>query len=151
MEDQLVQCRKCGSPLCYEKHLESVVSWNCLQCGFETNTMLLVNTDTILAFEEMIPTLFRDIKHVDKEGFVWYPSTVTKEGIGMIFPDIDKGAPASEWKWAFARHVPVTEEEKERFKMKDGNGYHKYKTDMKSVLHFDKEYFSQALEAAGLI
>lgn len=150
MEDQLVSCRKCGSPLCYERHLDNIVSWNCLQCGFETNTLLLNNTDTIVAYEEMIPSLFRDIKHIDGDGFVWYPTTVTKEGVGIIFPDIDQGASADQWKWAFAPHVKVTEEEKERFKTKDGM-YHTYKTDMKHVLHFDKQYFSQALEAAGLI
>jgi hypothetical protein len=150
MTDQLTTCRKCGSPLCYERHAENVISWSCLQCGFETNTLLLQNTEAIGAFEEMIPTLFRDIKFIDTDGFVWYPTTVTKEGIGIIFPDIDQGAPASEWKWAFAPHVPVTEEEREKFKIKEG-GYHKYKTDMKHVLHFDKQYFSQALEAAGLI
>ena len=44
----------------------------------------------------------------------------------------------------------MSDEEKERFKRADGS-YHKYKTDMKRVLHFDKEYFSQALEAAGLL
>jgi hypothetical protein len=95
----------------------------------------------------MIPSLFRDIKYIDSEDFVWYPTTITKEGVGIVFPD---GTSKDDWFWAFAPHIPVGEEEKERFKMKDGS-YHKYKTDMKNVLHFDKQYFSRALEAAGLI
>lgn len=147
MQDQLTSCRKCGSPLCYEKHKEGLISWDCLQCGFVTNTLLLENTEAIISYESMIPNLFRDIKFVDKDGFVWYPNTVIKEGVGIIFPD---GTSKENWKWAFARHIPVEEEEKPRFKKADGT-YHAYKTDMKNVLHFDQEYFSQALEAAGLI
>ena len=147
MQDQLTNCRKCGSPLCYERHLEGIVSWDCLQCGFTTNTLLLENTEGVLTYESLLPNLFRDIKFVDKDGFVWFPTTVTKEGVGIVFPD---GTSQHDWKWAFAPHVEVSEEEKERFKRPDGS-YHKYKTDMKRVLHFDKEYFSQALEAAGLL
>jgi hypothetical protein len=148
MSDQLTPCRKCGSPLCYERHVDGIISWDCLQCGFNTNTLLLENTETVLTYESMIPSLFRDIKFIDSDGFVWYPTTVTKEGIGIIFPD---GTSKEDWKWAFARHIPVTEEEKARFKKKDEEGYHKFKTDMKNVIHFDPQYFSQALEAAGLI
>lgn len=147
MQDQLTGCRKCGSPLCYEKHKDGLISWDCLQCGFVTNTLLLENTEAIASYESMIPNLFRDIKYVDSDGFVWYPNTVVKEGVGIIFPD---GTSKENWKWAFARHIPVEEEEKERFKKADGS-FHKYKTDMKNVLHFDQQYFSQALEAAGLI
>jgi len=147
MQDQLTDCRKCGSPLCYEKHKDGLISWDCLQCGFVTNTLLIENTEAITSYESMIPNLFRDIKYVDNDGFVWYPNTVVKEGVGIIFPD---GTSKENWKWAFARHIPVEEEEKERFKKADGS-FHKYKTDMKNVLHFDQQYFSQALEAAGLI
>jgi len=147
MQDQLTKCRRCGSPLCYERHHDGIISWDCLQCGFNTNTLLLENTEAILAYESMLPSLFKDIKYTDSEGFVWYPVTITKEGVGIIFPD---GTSRHDWKWAFAPHVPVEEHEKERFKKSEG-GYHKFKTDMKHVLHFDQEYFSQALEAAGLI
>ncbi len=147
MQDQLTKCRKCSSPLCYERHQEGLISWDCLQCGYTTNTLLLENTEAVLSYESMVPSLFRDIKYTDPDGFVWYPATITKEGVGIVFPD---GTSRDDWKWAFAPHVSIKEEEKERFKRPDGT-YHKYKTDMKNVLHFDKQYFSQALEAAGLI
>ncbi len=150
MQDQLTTCRKCGSPLCYERHFDSIVSWDCLQCGYSTNTLLMVNTEPVAAYEQTVPTLFADIKFVDSDGLVWYPTTLTKEGVGIIFPDIEHGKPANEWKWAVARQVPVQEFEKERFKKADGT-YHKYKTDMKNVLHFDQQYFSQALESLGFI
>ena len=147
MEDKLTSCNKCGSPLCYERHLEGLISWDCLQCGYTTNTLLLVNTESVLSYESMIPSLFKDIKFVDSEGFVWFPTTITKEGIGIIFPD---GTSKDNWRWSVARHIPVEEGEKERFKKSDGT-YHKYKTDMKNVLQFDQQYFSQALEALGFI
>jgi len=147
MTDKLASCRKCKSPLCYERHAEGIVFWDCLQCGYSTNTLLLINTDTVLSYESMLPSLFRDIKYVDEEGFVWFPTTVNKEGIGIIFPD---GTSKEDWKWAVALHIPVEEGEKERFKKKDGS-YHKYKTDMKNVMHFDQSMFSQALEKLGFI
>ena len=147
MADQFTTCRKCGSPLCYERHSESIIFWDCLQCGYSTNTLLLVNTEAVLSYQSMVPRLFQDIKYVDSDGLVWFPTTVTKEGVGIIFPD---GTSKDNWRWAVARHVPVEEAEKERFKKKDGT-YHKYKTDMKNVLHFDKEYFSKALESLGFI
>lgn len=147
MQDQLTSCRKCGSPLCYERHAEGIIFWDCIQCGFSTNTLLLENTEAVLTYEGMMPSLFRDIKYTDKDGFVWFPTTITTEGVGIIFPD---GTSKDNWKWAVARHVPVSEEEKERFKKGDGT-YHKYKTDMKNVLHFDQNMFSKALESLGFI
>lgn len=146
-KDTLSTCKRCKSPLCYERHSKGAISWDCLQCGYSTNTLLMINTMSIDEYEKMLPSLFKDIKFIDNDGLVWYPTTVTKEGVGIIFPD---GTSKSDWKWAVARHVPVLEEEKERFKKKDGT-YHKYKTDMKNVLHFDQQYFSQALEALGFI
>lgn len=147
MKDSLTTCRRCQSPLCYQRETKGVLSWDCLQCGYVSNTMMMINTEAVQSYEEMMPSLFRDIKFVDSDGLVWYPTTVTKEGIGIVFPD---GTSKNDWKWAVARHVPVEEEEKERFKKKDGT-YHKYKTDMKNVLHFDQQYFSKALEALGFI
>ncbi len=147
MQDKLVTCRKCKSPLCYERHNKDFISWDCLQCGYSTNTLLMNNTQAILEYESMLPSLFVDIKFLDEDGLVWYPTTITKEGVGIIFPD---GTCKDDWKWAVARHLPVEESEKERFKKKDGT-YHKYKTDMKNVFHFDQQYFSQALESLGFI
>lgn len=147
MTDQITTCRKCSSPLCYERHEEGIIFWDCLQCGFSTNTLLLKNTEAVLSYQSMMPSLFVDIKYEDKEGFIWFPTTVIKDGIGIIFPD---GATKDDWKWAVARHVPVEESEKEKFKKKDGS-YHKYKTDMRNVLHFDQNMFSKALEALGFI
>lgn len=147
MVDQITSCRKCNSPLCYERHSEGIVFWDCLQCGFSTNTLLLENTEAVISYESMMPSLFKDIKHLDNDGFVWFPTTIIKEGVGIIFPD---GTNLKDWKWAVARHIPVKEEEKEKFKKADGT-YHQYKTDMKNVLHFDQNMFSKALESLGFI
>ena len=94
MKEQLTTCRKCGSPLCYERHNDTLISWDCLQCGFTTNTLFIDNTEAVLSYESMLPSLFRDIKFIDSDSFVWYPSTVTKEGVGIIFPD---GSSKEDW------------------------------------------------------
>ena len=59
MQDQLTSCRKCGSPLCYERHAEGIIFWDCIQCGFSTNTLLLENTEAVLTYEAMMPSLFK--------------------------------------------------------------------------------------------
>lgn len=148
LKDQIVDCRKCGSPYCMENHSDNVVTWFCINCGFTTNTMMLKNTDTVRAFEETLPRLFLDIKFLDNEGFYWYPTVIDKvnEGIGIVFPD---GTNAQDWKWAMAAAVPVSYEEREKFKKPDGT-YAKYKTSAE-FLHFDQHKFADVLEAFGLL
>ena len=146
--DSITTCRKCGSPSCYEVQDHFVISYKCLHCGFETNTMLLEGTDAVLAFEKDLPTLFTDIKHVDPDGFVWYPQVINIPNKGMVFPDPINNN--TDWNWACVFAVPVEEHEKERFKKPGKPGeYYSYKMNYATVLHFDKLYFFKALETIG--
>jgi hypothetical protein len=148
MQENIVRCRKCEVPLCYERRNDDYVAWDCLVCGYASNTLFMKNTDAVLEYEKSLPTLFKDIKFVDKEGYIWYPTVITKEGVGIVYPDVDG---SGSWKWAFSPHVEVKEEEKEKFKNKEVPGtYHKYKTDIAHTVHFDQDKFAHALEYAGL-
>lgn len=146
--DSLVICPCCDSPVCYQVHEDSMIRWQCFNCGFVSNSSMMKGTDLVRAFEETLPRLMLDLKFIDKENFCWYPTVIDKisEGKYILFPD---GTNANDWKWALAAAVPVTFEERERFKKPDGT-YSKYKTSS-SILHFDNDKFAQALDAASLI
>lgn len=148
MQDSVVICRKCKAPLCYERKDENYVAWDCLMCGYASNSIFMINTEAVVEFEKTLPALFKDIKFVDSDGYIWYPTVITREGVGIVYPDPDgKG----DWKWAFSPHIEVKEEEKEKFKNKEKPGeYHKYKTDIAHTVHFDKDKFAHALEYSGL-
>ena len=147
--DQLVECRHCHGPLCYERHSSGTVAWDCITCGYTTNTLLLKNTEAVLSYESMLPSLYTDLKFIDDEGFVWYPTYIKVEGKGIIFAD---GISKDDWKWSVALQHPVEESEKEKYKIADEPGrYHQFKTDLKNRVQFDKEYFARALELLGLV
>lgn len=141
--DTLTTCRRCGSPYCLEAYHPGMVTWNCLGCGFMTRTTLLKNTDLVLAFEESLPSLYKDLKYIDEEGFVWYPLYVDKPGVGIVFAE---GTDRDNWGWTFVPYTPITKEEKEKFKRKDGT-YPTHKTDMGNAKRFAKDEFPLAMEA----
>jgi hypothetical protein len=146
--DNLIICKRCGSDACMETEPYSgIKSYHCMGCGFTTTTLMKEGEAFLEEQKEILPELYKDLMFTDDEGKIWMPSSVNSPEQGMVFAN---GTGVDLWKWSAIKAVPVLEEEKERFKKPDGS-YHKYKTDMKRVLHFDKEYFSQALEAAGLL
>lgn len=147
LKDKLVPCRHCGAEMCYEQHIQGLITWACLICGFQTNTQLMEGTDTVVQFERTLPELYKDIRFVDEAGLVWYPMHTEVPGIGIVFAD---GVNKEEWRWAFVPHIPVEAHEQERFKDAEGN-YIKYKTNLHEVIHFDQHQFARALEAVGLI
>lgn len=149
MTDQLCSCRKCSSHLCYELHDEFIVHFRCMSCGFQTNTLLLNGTESVKSFEKQLPSLYKDIKYEDTEGFTWYPTVMNlvEQGLGILFAD---GSTASSWFWAVAKAVEVEPHEKERFKNPQTGDYMKYKAST-DVVHFDQDKFAIALQYLGVI
>jgi hypothetical protein len=93
------------------------------------------------AYEETLPELYKDIKHVDEEGRVWYPITINQEGLGTIFLN---GTSKDDVHWSAIKAVELTEEEKQQPKYKGKT----YKSDPKSMKHFDND-FIEALDYLG--
>jgi hypothetical protein len=85
-------------------------------------------------YEKELPELYKDIKHVDEEGRVWYPHIINLEGKGTVFAN---GSSKDDWQWSAIKSVSLTEEEKEstRFKGKTS------KSDSKTLQNFGKDYF----------
>lgn len=139
----------CGSSLCYENVKDGIVAWNCISCGYQSNSYLLEGSEQVTAYEESLPELIKDIKYVDGDSLVWYPTVINLPSKGVIFPD---GTNKDDWQWAFAPAVPVGPLEKERFKVPGKKDeYYSHKIDTKKVKHFPKNEFASALQEAGLI
>jgi hypothetical protein len=87
------------------------------------------------------PELYKDIMFVDKDNRVWFPSTMTLPGKGMVFVD---GTAKENWQWAAVKAIEIAEEDKKNFP-KDQT----HKMDMKNIQHFEKEDFMEALDSIG--
>lgn len=149
MTDQLVECRHCGHDACYESKTDNIIGWQCMDCGFYTNTMMLQGGEMVKFIKETSPELIRDLLFEDNSGLVWAPRILNKPGIGIIFPS---GPNAKDWFWTFAPEVPVPEGQKERFPVKGKPGeFHKTKVSTTEAQHFGQADFILALQAANLL
>ena len=93
-------------------------------------------------YEQELPELYKDIKHTDEDGKIWYPNVINVDGKGTVFAN---GTSKDEWEWSGILSVPLTEEEKESPRFKGKN----YKSDSKTLKSFGKDYF-EACDYIGL-
>jgi hypothetical protein len=144
MIDNLVTCQKCKAPeSCYTQPMNEFHKvYVCFSCGFQTNDLMREGEFNFEDYEQELPELYKDIKHTDEDGKVWYPNVINVDGKGTVFAN---GTSKDEWEWSGILSVPLTEEEKEsqRFKGK------KYKSDSKTLKSFGKDYFG-ACDYVGL-
>jgi hypothetical protein len=135
-------CPHCGGNACYEQQVnEEVTTHFCFGCGFTTSTLMEVNSKVVLDTLANSPELYKDLMFVDKDNRVWFPSTMTLPGKGMVFVD---GTAKENWQWAAVNAIEIAEEEKKNFP-KDQT----HKMDMKNIQHFAKEDFMEALDSIG--
>lgn len=149
MQDQLVECRRCGSNACYEQHIdENTTTWLCMGCGFTTSTLMVKGSEVVSQAMSTMPELYKDLLHVDAEGLHWLPAVITLPDQGMVYLD---GTSKEDWKWAAVKSIPLTKEDREE----KVNGRSKYpkgvntKADMKNLQHFDQTDFMDALDVIG--
>ena len=142
MEDKLVICKYCGSDACYEHKQQGISIWSCMGCGFTTNELMIEGSQLVNETEEVMPELYKDIKFVDDEKKVWYPTVINIQDKGTIFVN---GTDKDTWGWAGIKAVETTDEEKE--KMKGAT----HKSDPKTLKMFDKNAFDEACHYIDLI
>ena len=149
MQDQLVECRRCGSNACYEQHIdENTITWLCMGCGFTTSTLMVKGSEVVSQAMSTMPELYKDLLHVDAEGLHWLPAVITLPDQGMVYLD---GTSKEDWKWAAVKSIPLTKQDREE----KVNGRPKYpkgvntKADMKNLQHFDQTDFMDALDVIG--
>lgn len=140
--ETMIVCPHCGGNACYEQQVnEEVTTHFCFGCGFTTSTLMEVNSKVTLDTLANSPELYKDIMFVDKDNKVWFPSTMTLPGKGMVFVD---GTSTENWQWAAVTAIEIAEEEKSNFP-KDQT----HKMDMKNIRHFDQGDFMEALDSIG--
>lgn len=128
---------------------EKYNAYKCLISGFETTDLLKESEGfDIEKYEETLPELYRDIKIVDEEGRVWYPQVVNVEGKGIVFI---LGTSKDDWEWSSMQSIPVSEDEKERFKHPKTGEYIKFKNDQTTLQKFNQDGFIEALSSVGLL
>lgn len=138
--ETMIECPRCGGNACYEQQVnEEVTTYFDFGCGFTTSTLMEVNSKVVLDTLANSPELYKDIMFVDKDNKVWFPSTMTVPGKGMVFVD---GTSKENWQWAAVNAIEIAEEEKGKFP-KDQT----HKMDMKNISHFDQGDFMEALDS----
>lgn len=139
--DKLKECPRCGRGTCYEQQSEKETQWFCMGCGFASNSQMKENTLAMKQVLETSPELFKDLLFTDPEGYVWFPSTMTLPGKGMIFAD---GTSKEDWKWSVVKAVPI--EKKERKKFPKGQTH---KMDVQNKLSYEQHEFMVCLMEIG--
>jgi hypothetical protein len=81
----------------------------CQHCGYQTNQGMVEGTDLEKSVYDSQPELFKDLKMVDSDNYVWYPSVLNEQNQAMLFPD---GKNVESWGWRVAKYIPLTENDK---------------------------------------
>lgn len=123
-------------------------SYRSLIVGFQSTDLWKESEFDFTEMESTLPNLYIDIKKVDDEGRVWYPSIISVDGKGIVFV---VGTNSEDWQWAGIKHIPVLEEEKERFKNPKTHEYAKYKSDSSSMTQFGQDGYIKALDFIGVL
>lgn len=136
MTDNLISCPKCGvKESCYTTPInEFHKSYVCFNCGFQTNDLMREGEFNFEEYENTLPELYKEIKHTDSEGRVWYPHIINVEGKGTVFAN---GSSKDDWEWSGIKSVLLTKEEKKTPKFKGKE----FKSDSSTLKNFGQDYF----------
>ena len=149
--DDLTICNRCGSNACYAQDITpEIQTYFWYGCGFQTNTLMKVNSDFLQEQLAVLPDLYKALMGEEEEtGIVWMPSVVNIPNQGMVFAD---GNSADSWKWAAVKAVPVKEEEKTKYPTPGKKGeYYKHRMDMSTIKHFEERDFMDALSYIDIL
>lgn len=148
--DKLSICPRCGSDACYVTEVNQDISNHfCYGCGFQSNTLMREGELIMEEQMEILPELYKDLKHEDKEGQVWFPSTINLPDKGMVFAN---GSSIKNWKWAAVKSIKVTEEEKTKYPIPGKkNKYYKNRMDMTTMKMFEERNYMEALSYIGVL
>ena len=142
--DKLDVCPRCGSDACYVTEVNQDISnYFCYGCGFQSNTLMREGEQLTEEQMEILPELYKDLKHEDKNGQIWFPSTINLPKQGMVFAN---GSSIDNWRWAAVKAVEVKEEEKEKYPIPNKEGkYYEYRMDMTTMKQFKERDYMDAL------
>jgi ribosomal protein L37E len=147
-KDELIICNRCGSDAAYKQEATAnIYTIQCFGCGFCVNSAMKKDTEFFKEQMKLLPDLYKELMVEDENGLIWMPTTINQPQTGMIFAN---GTSGENWKWAAVKAVPVKEDEKEKFKKKDGT-YFEFRMDMETMKLFEEKDFMEALDYLGLL
>jgi len=108
--EELYDCPVCEEQnSVFESKIAGIKTWICQHCGYQTNEGLVEDTDLEKSIYDSQPELFKDLKLVDANQYVWYPSVLNEVNKAMIFPD---GKNTDDWGWRVAKYIPIGPDDK---------------------------------------
>jgi hypothetical protein len=142
--DNLIICDRCGSDACYVDEVnQDIKTYFCYGCGFQTNSLMKEGEDFYNTQIEILPELYKDLFHTDKDGKIWMPSAVNIPDQGMVFAN---GSNSTNWKWSAVKAIPVLEEEKTKYPIPGKQEeYYSYRMDMTTMKNFTELDYIEAL------
>ena len=148
--DKLSICPRCGSDACYVTEVnQDINNYYCYGCGFQSNTLLREGELLLDEQMETLPELYKDLKFEDKNGQIWFPTTVNLTEQGMVFAN---GSSTENWKWGAVLAIEVTEEEKHKYPIPNKeNKFYKWRMDMSTLKQFEERDFMEALSYIGVL
>ena len=148
--DKLEVCPRCGSDACYVTEVnQEINNYFCYGCGFQSNSLMREGELIMEEQMEILPELYKDLKHEDKEGKTWFPSTVNLPTKGMVFAN---GSTSKNWKWAAVKAIVVTEEEKHKYPIPGKKDkFYEHRMDMTTMKMFKERDFMEALSYIGVL
>ena len=148
--DNLIICDRCGSDACYVDEVnQDIKTYFCYGCGFQTNSLMKEGEDFYNTQIEILPELYKDLFHTDKDGKIWMPSAINIPDQGMVFAN---GSNSTNWGWSAVKAIPVIEEEKEKYPIPGKQGeYYSYRMDMTTIKNFTERDYIEALTYIGVL
>ena len=120
-----------------------LVSKLCLESGFTTNSFLIKGSKTMQDLEAQLPNIAKDLKVVDKLGWVWIPMMQNTEQ-AVIYPvgTVDK------WVWQVSplKTGDVVESEEENFNPNNPGNYQMIEVLYEHAKEFESSNFREAFE-----
>jgi Zn ribbon nucleic-acid-binding protein len=105
--EELFDCPICGTDKSVVAlKMQGVNTRICQSCGYQTNEGMVDGSDLEKSIFNSQPELFKELKLIDDNGFVWYPTVLNEQNEAMLFPD---GKNADNWGWRVAEYIPVVE------------------------------------------
>ena len=148
--DKLTICKRCGSDACYTTEVnDKINNYFCYGCGFQSNSLMKEGEQIMEEQMEILPELYKDLKFEDKDGQIWFPSTVNLPTQGMVFAN---GSTTENWKWAAVKAVEVLEFEKHKYpKPGKKDEYYEHRMDMSTMKQFEERDYMEALSYIGVL
>jgi hypothetical protein len=149
MNDKLIICNHCGGDAAYEiENTPNIKTYSCFGCGFTTTTLMKKGEPFYEEQMEKLPELYKDVTYEDKDGLVWFPTTVNLPQNGMVFYN---GTNKENAKWAAVKAVEVIPEEKEKYPIKNKPGeFYSWRMSMETLKSFEMKEFIDALLYIGI-